>query len=285
MKNLLVPCDFSEPAINAYRFALDVAAKSNGTVFVLNVVELPTLYDTTVMPALYFEKEALHDLMKKAHADFEKMRKKYKHEDVKVVFKSEFGLVHQMISHYTKKHDIDLIIMGSHGASGFRETFIGSNAERVVRWSPVPVLILKDFYKGPVKNIIFPNALDLDHQEELMRKVKALQNFFDATLHVVWINTPADFTSDVTTNQRLNKFAKRFMLVNYTLNIFNHTDQESGIIEFANFMNADLVAMGTHGRTGIAHFINGSVAEDVTNHHSGLVWTYSMIHKKALAEA
>lgn len=279
MKKILVPCDFSEPAINAYRLALDIAAKSNGTVFVLNVVELPTLYDTTLMPALYFEKEALHDLMREANHNFEKMQKKYKSEGATVVFKSEFGLVHQMISHYTKKHDIDLIIMGSHGASGFREMFIGSNAERVVRWSSVPTLILKDFYKGPIKNIIFPNTLDLDQQEDLVMKVKALQNFFDATLHIVWINTPANFTSDTVTHQRLAKFAKRFMLRDYTLNIFNHIDTEIGVIEFAKFMKADLVAMGTHGRTGIAHFVNGSVAEDVVNHHTGLVWTYSLVQE------
>jgi len=279
MKRLLVPCDFSEPAINAYRLALDIAAKSNGTVFVLNVVELPTLYDTTLMPALYFEKEALHDLMREANHNFEKMQKKYKSEEVNVVFKSEFGLVHQMINHYTKKHDIDLIVMGSHGASGFREMFIGSNAERVVRWSSVPTLILKDFYKGPIKNIIFPNTLDLDQQEDLVMKVKALQNFFDATLHIVWINTPANFTSDTVTNQRLTKFAKRFMLRDYTLNIFNHIDTEIGVMEFAKFMKADLVAMGTHGRTGIAHFVNGSVAENVVNHHTGLVWTYSLVHE------
>lgn len=285
MKNLLVPCDFSEPAVNAYRFALDVAAKSNGTVYVLNVVELPTLYDTTLMPALYFEKEALNDLMKQANHDFEKMRTKYKNEDVKVVFKSEFGIVHQWIAHYTKKHNIDLIVMGSHGASGFRETFVGSNAERVVRWSPVPVLVLKDFYRGPIKNIVFPNALDLEHQEDLMMKVKALQNFFGATLHVVWINTPANFTSDILTNRSLTKFAERFMLKDYTLNIFNHVDKESGIIEFAHYIDADLIAMGTHGRTGIAHLVNGSIAEDVTNHHTGLVWTYSMVQEKEEVEA
>jgi len=283
MKNLLVPCDFSEPAINAYRFALDIAAKSNGTVFVLNVVELPTLYDTTIMPALYFEKQALHDLMKEANHNFDKMHKKYKRDGVNVVFKSELGLVYQMINHYIKKHDIDLVVMGSHGASGFREMFIGSNAEHVVRWSPVPTLILKDFYKGPIKNIVFPNTLNLDQQEDFVMKVKALQNFFDATLHVVWINTPANFTSDITTNQRLAKFAKRYMLKDYTLNIFNHTDAETGIIEFSKFMKADLVAMGTHGRTGIAHFINGSVAEDVVNHHSGLVWTYSLVHETVKA--
>jgi K+-sensing histidine kinase KdpD len=107
-------------------------------------------------------------------------------------------------------------------------------------------------------------------------KVKALQNFFKARLHVVWINTPLNFTSDTVTHSRLEAFAKRFMLKDYTINVFNHTDGEQGILEFARSVDGDLIAMGTHGRVGISHFIYGSLAETVVNHNKGLVWTYSM---------
>jgi nucleotide-binding universal stress UspA family protein len=166
--------------------------------------------------------------------------------------------------------------MGSHGASGVREFFVGSNAERMVRNSPVPVLVVKDYYKGPVKNIVFPNTLDTENQEDLVMKVKALQNFFKAHLHIVWINTPLNFTSDKLTSERLETFAKRFMLKDYTISVFNHTDEETGILEFSNSIKGDLIAMGTRGRKGITHLVNGSLAEDVVNHNKGLVWTYSL---------
>jgi nucleotide-binding universal stress UspA family protein len=166
--------------------------------------------------------------------------------------------------------------MGSHGASGAREVFIGSNAEKMVRNSTVPVLVVKEYYRGPIKNIVFPNTLNTENQEDLVMKVKALQYFFKSQLHLVWINTPLNFTPDTLTIERLEGFAKRFMLKDYTINVFNHTDEERGILEFTNSIQGDLIAMGTHGRKGISHLVNGSLAEDVVNHTKGLVWTYSL---------
>jgi nucleotide-binding universal stress UspA family protein len=276
MKKILVPCDFSKPAINAYRFALDIAAQSKGIIHLLNVIELPVMHDTVLMPVLNFEEELLKDLRESAETRFAKIKDKYKTQNVKIVSQTVFGSVSRMIRDYITKESIDLVVMGSHGASGAREFFIGSNAERVVRHAPVPVLVVKDYYKGHIKNIVFPNTLDTENQEDLVMKVKSLQNFFKAHLHLVWINTPLNFTSDTRTIDRLEAFAKRFMLKDYTISIFNHTDEERGILEFSNMVKGDLIAMGTHGRKGIAHLLNGSLAEDVVNHNKGLVWTYTL---------
>lgn len=276
MKKILVPCDFSVPAINAYRFALDVASQSKGTVHLLHVIELPVMHDTTLMPVLNFEQELLKDLKKNAEAQYNKITNKYKPGEVKLVFTVQFGAVFRVLQDFIKKENIDLVLMGSHGASGAREFLIGSNAEKMVRKSPVPVLVMKDFHKGPIKNIVFPNTLDTEDQEDLVMNVKALQHFFKAHIHLVWINTPLNFTSDTITQERLKAFAKRFMLKDFTISIFNHTDEERGIIEFSNSIKGDLIAMGTHGRQGISHLVNGSLAEDVVNHYKGLVWTYSL---------
>lgn len=276
MKKILVPCDFSKPAINAFRFALDVATQSKGVIHLLNVIELPIMHDTVLMPVLNFEEQLFKELRENSEERFKKITDKYNTGNVKVVVKTVFGSVSRMIQDYIKTESIELVVMGSHGATGAREFFIGSNAERMVRNSPVPVLVIKDYYKGPIKNIVFPNTLETENQEDLVMKVKALQNFFKAHLHLVWINTPLNFTSDTLTNDRLQAFAKRFMLKDYTISVFNHTDEESGILEFSNSIKGDLIAMGTRGRKGIAHLVNGSLAEDVVNHNKGLVWTYSL---------
>jgi nucleotide-binding universal stress UspA family protein len=276
MKKILVPCDFSKPAINAFRFALDVATQSKGIIHLLNVIELPVMHDTLLMPVLNFEEQLLKDLSESAETRFNKIVEKYNTGNVRVVVKTAFGSVSLMIQDYIRKESIDFVVMGSHGATGAREFFIGSNAEKMVRNSPVPVLVIKDYFKGPIKNIVFPNTLDTENQEDLVMKVKALQNFFKAHLHLVWINTPVNFTSDTITSERLESFAKRFMLKDYTISVFNHTDEESGIFEFTGAMKGDLIAMGTRGRKGIAHLIDGSLAEDVVNHNKGLVWTYSL---------
>lgn len=284
MKKILVPFDFSKPATNAYRFALDIAVQSKGTIHLLHVVELPILHDTLIMPVLNFEQQFLDDCRTSAESRFKKITEKYKGEGVKVVTKVQFGGVSRMIQDYIKSEAIELVVMGSHGASGLREFFIGSNAEKVVRNSFVPVLVVKDYQKRPIKHIVFPNTLETEDQEDLVMKVKALQNFFKAQLHIVWINTPLNFTSDTETTRRLEAFAKRFMFKNYTLNVFSHPDEERGILEFTNSIKGSLIAIGTHGRKGIAHLLSGSLAEDVVNHNKDLVWTYSIAKDNAKAD-
>src|SRR5688572_28738059 len=148
MKKILVPCDFSKPAINAYRFALNVARQSKGTIHLLHVIELPVLHDTTIMPVLNFEQALFKDLRESADRHFTKISDKYDPEGVNVIFKVEFGAVSRMIRDDIGKESIDLVLLGSHGATGARELFVGSNAEKVVRQSPVPVLVVKDLTKG-----------------------------------------------------------------------------------------------------------------------------------------
>jgi Universal stress protein family len=76
-----------------------------------------------------------------------------------------------MITDYVSAKSIDVIVMGSHGASGVKEFFIGSNAEKVVRRSSVPVFVLKDFYDDPIGGIVFPYTLETDDQKGLVAKV------------------------------------------------------------------------------------------------------------------
>ena len=274
MKKILVPCDFSTPSVHAFRFALDLVSQSKGVVHVLHVIELPVLHDTLLMPVLNFEVEFFKEMKKQAEIHFGKVNKKYNTSEQNVVFEIQFGGVHRMVQDYIGDRSIDLVAIGSHGATGLHELFLGSNAQKVVRHSPVPVIVVKDYLKKRIRNIVFPNTLETVNQEELIRKVKALQDFFGAHLDIVWINTPSNFVSDTISRQRLELFVKRFMFKNYSINLFSHTDEEKGILAFAESVGADLIAMGTRGRTGILHVLNGSLAEDVVNHTPVPVWTY-----------
>ncbi len=276
MKKILVPCDFSKPAINAFRVALNMAAKTKGTVHLINVIELPVLHDTVLMPVLNFEAALLEEMKEKTEKKFQKLIDKHEQDGVKVVSKLEFGAPFKTILEYVESQGMDAIIMGSHGASGLREFVVGSNAQKVIRKARVPVIIVKEYLKAPIKNIVFPNSLDTEYQEDLLAKVKELQDFFKAKLHVVFINTPLNFTSDDTTFARLKTFARHFALKNYTLNVYNHSNGEEGISQFTESIKGDLIAMGTHGRRGIAHLVNGSLAENVANHSAKPIWTYSL---------
>jgi nucleotide-binding universal stress UspA family protein len=285
MKKILVPCDFSKPAVNAFRFALDIAEQSRGIVYLLHVIELPVMYDSVLMPSLYFENDLYKELKENAEKQFKKLLAKYPAEVAKVNTEVTFGPIYTLITNYVQEKDADLIVMGTQGANGLKEIFIGSNAEKIVRTSQVPVIVLKNNFKGPINNIVFPNVLAQEGQEDLVMKVKALQNFYKAHLNIVWINTPLNFNNDTVTRAKLESFAKRFMLKNYTLHIYNHVGGEEGILHFADEINADMIAMGTHGRKGLNHLIKGSLAENLVNHSKYMIWTSVMKDDKELAEA
>jgi nucleotide-binding universal stress UspA family protein len=276
MKKLIVPCDFSKPAINAFRFALDLAVQAKGTIELLHVIELPVVPDGIVMPVLNFEETYLTELKEKSEQRLDTLISKYNVSGIKINTTVLFGAVTSMILSYIKDSKADVVVMGSHGASGLREMFIGSNAEKIVRKSTLPVVVIKNYYKGPIKNIVFPNVLTSEHQEELIERVKALQSFFKAVIHLVRINTPLNFQSDTVTRKQLEAFVKEYKLKDYTVNIFNAHSEEAGILQFSKAINADLIAMGTKGHSGLSHMLLGSSTEDIVNHGDKLIWTWSM---------
>ncbi|HEY5919047.1 MAG TPA: universal stress protein [Chryseolinea sp.] len=278
MQKILVPCDFSEQSVNAFRLATDLADQTKGEIHLLHVIEVPVMHDSLLMPTLSFEATLLKELSDNAENQFKKLVADFPTETV-VITKNVFGNTSLMILDYITENHIELVVMGTKGASGLRELLIGSNAERIVRRSSCPVITVRTYEKlKDIKNIVFPNSLE-NEQDDLIQHVKVLQRFLKATLHVVWINTPGNFSSDTITWIKLKDFAKKFSLEKYTLNIFNDTYEESGVINFAHLIHADMISMGTHGRKGLNHIISGSVAEDVVNHIDCPIWTYAI--KKA----
>jgi nucleotide-binding universal stress UspA family protein len=260
--------------VQAFKFAVEVALKNRGEIYLLNVVEVPVMHETVLMPTLYFEQSLMNEMKEAAGKKFWKMKDKWAGEGVAVSMHVEFGSIITTIRQFIEEKKIDLVVMGTHGATGAREFLIGSNTEKIVRTSLVPVIAIKKSIKlSNIKSIVFPNDLNLEN-EQLTLKVKELQNFFKATLHIVYINTPAFFQRDVDTKLKLKNFAKRFMLKDYTLNVFNDVDQENGVNNFTKEMKGDMIAMATHGRRGISHLVSGSIAEDVVNHVDCPIWTF-----------
>jgi nucleotide-binding universal stress UspA family protein len=277
MKRILVPCDFSSEAINALRSAVEFARPQRAEIHVLHVIELPVIPDPLLMPVLTYENSLLEELKGKAKRTFDGLQVEFKDADIRPIYTTLFGPVSGVILSYIKEHSIELVVMGTKGASGIQEVLVGSNTEKIVRASVCPVLVVRQHLKlDAIRNIAFPTNIDFQLMEDLMQKVKALQLFFKATLHLVWINTPGNFSNDDITLARLHDFAKRYMLINFTTNIFNDKLEESGIIRFAHHINADLLIMATHGRKGLAHMFGGSLTEDVVNHADLPVWTLSL---------
>ena len=134
MKRILVPCDFSAPARQAYKFAIELATASKGEVFVINTIAIPILYETTFgvqpYPLGALEMQKLEDNAKQA---FEKMKKAHPApSDITVRFFPLDDYLLPGIKVFTEEKKIDLIVMGTNGSSGMEEFFIGSNTETIL---------------------------------------------------------------------------------------------------------------------------------------------------------
>lgn len=273
MKRILVPTDFSDPARKSFKFALDLAGNAGAEVIVVHMVELPVLPETTfgIQPPLVDPgvKEALES---KATQAFERMKREYP-SDVRVSFKTIHDYIVPAIRSFVSDNHIDLIVMSTHGASGLDEFFIGSKAEKIARFSPVPVIAIpREIEFSTIKNIVFPTTLEFD-QEDLVSDLKELQRVCHARLHVLLISTPGNFYNSEQATKQLERFARHFDLHNFTLNFRSHQFERRGILDFMNEIKGDMVAMATHGRTGLAHFLRGSIAESVLNRIDHPIWT------------
>ncbi len=274
MKKILIPTDFSEHAEHALKVAAQIARKHDGEIILLHMLELPNQTGDAVssghaLPEIMFFKNA-------ALAKLDSMMDSEFLEGLNVSRIVQFELAFEGILKLIKINDIDLIVMGSHGASGFKDMFIGSNAEKVVRHSEVPVLIIKkEIAEFKVNKFVFASDFS-DEIKAPFAKVVAFANEFDAELNLVMINTPNSFKSTLVAQEIMDNFTAEFNIKRFSTHIFNDANVEKGILNFANSINADLIGMCTHGRKGLAHFFNGSISEDLVNHAIRPVVTFKI---------
>jgi nucleotide-binding universal stress UspA family protein len=197
-------------------------------------------------------------------------------EGIEVSEVIQFEKAFEGVLNITKRNNIDFIVMGSHGANGFNEFFIGSNTEKVVRYSDVPVLVVKNEIETfQANNFVFAS----DFSNEIKKPFAKMLQFaktYNSHLHLVMINTPNSFKPTKTADRIMKEFISDFDYPNHSLHIYNDMNVEKGILNFSSAKKADLIGMCTHGRTGFAHFFNGSISEDLVNHAVKPVITFKI---------
>lgn len=285
MKRILVPTDFSKPAAIASDVAADIARKTGAELILLHVVEEAVGNSINIegqvsVDGNWDEKLFTMKLIEKSKKQLAKLVSDAKFDGVKVKTELRLGTPYHGMNTIITDHKVDLVVMGTAGHTDLENMIIGSNTEKVVRTAHCPVLTVhnkpasKDF-----KNIVYATSMDKD-EEIFSRIIRTTQKVYDSTVHLVRINTPGNFQRDAVVKKYMQDFAKKLQLKNYTINVFNDITEEEGIIYFADSINADLIGMATHGRTGFAHVLAGSIAEDVVSHAKRPVLTFVTKHRK-----
>ncbi|QQS27730.1 MAG: universal stress protein [Sphingobacteriales bacterium] len=276
MKKIFLPTDFSDIANNSAHLAAYIARKSGSSIFLFHIMSIPLDWDH-----LSVEQEKQYPEFKAMIANTKKQLSDYASSDflkgIKVDWEVFINDTLDNIVNHADSVQSDMIVMGTHGSKGFNELVLGSNTQKIVRLAKMPVLTVNKFPRHYQLNDIalFSDFNNADEYQRLLDRSLELANIFGSTIHLVKVLTPADDLLDFEVvgleGYRSNKKIKKEVVrIDYLRPV------EEGIFNYIDTHKVDLIVMGTHGRTGLARLIMGSVAEIIVNHSPVPVLTYKV---------
>lgn len=273
MKTIIVPVDFSEQSEYALKVAASLAHKQKAEILVLHMLELNEAMITSTEG---FHPEQTVFLLKVAEKRLNEFLDKDFLKGIKITPVIKHFKVFGEVNEIAEKHNAALVVMGSHGTDGLKEIFIGSNAEKVVRFSEVPVLVVKNELPDfKIDDFVF--ACNFKSESlGAFQKARDFASRLGAKLHMVYINTPGDnFLSNNDAHEKINKYLE-MAGAGQEVTIYNDYSVEKGVLNFSESLNADLIGIPTHGRKGLSHFFMGSIGEDIANHSKIPVMTFKI---------
>lgn len=249
MKKILLPTDFSENSINAISYASQLFRGVPCKFYLLNVFKIPylaneELMDQNVVQLAALEEEMLKTSKKEMKKLLKRLPKNAKHDFATISDYNLFNLaVHQLVD----EENIELIIMGTKGATGAQEIFLGSNTSDVIMRSSCNVIAIPENHAfKPPKEIVFPTDFKIDYNFEDLAPLISLAEMNNSMVRIIHFSEKADLDE----HQEHNKSKLSSFLVNikhkyYTL---SSSDFEEGLNCFTQSRgNIDMIVIiGRH---------------------------------------
>ncbi len=280
MTTILFPTDFSDCAMEAQEAAFTLAKLFDAELRVIHVID-DTIFkwesqghfleQVDVLPLqtqpLRIEQE---DSVKNQFLNaIDSIVKGAEERGIKIEAELMFGNPVKVILAEAKKIDADFIVMGTHGASGFKEAFTGSITQGVAKHASCPVLSLRKLpYEGTfnVKNLVYASNFKVESDNDNLAFVKVFARYFDASITLLFVNTPHYFEETNETLNRIEKVAQDHKLDKYSIEIYNHFTVEDGVLTYANNNNVDLIAVSNHHYGLLKSIVEFRTAEVLVNH-------------------
>lgn len=264
MKNILVPVDFSDTSMNAVETARQLALKTKASLRLLHVGEFTT-HDLPAKQIRERQKKLLHDFIH--DQGFKSLDIAYDEIDKELI---------PALEEAVENPENDLIVSGATTIHNMTEIMTGSVAEKIVRHASCPVLTVHQALDiDKIKCILLPSDLT-EEQDSLLKPLQQLQQLLQAQMHLLFLVTPSQWFDFREIDDRLQSFVQRNKLSGYQLHSLNTNEEEDAILYLADKLKADLIAMGTHSRKGLAHFFKGSLTEELISHTRRAVWTCTL---------
>ena len=279
LTRILVPTDFSDAADAALADAKALSRLFGASLHVLHVFEDP--YATgTFAPEVYapLPPDVREGLLRDIEARLAERITDADRQQCQAATEIVTGPTAKKIVDYAVAHGVDLIAMGTHGRTGLAHLLLGSVAERVLRTAPCPVLTRRDTMHPTITRVLVPTDFSAA-SDAALDYARVVASRFNATvhlLHVVENSTiiggmePSAADTPGVRSAMLEDARSRLSLRAHPAGVPAVADSEVifgvpeiTIVEYARARDASLIVMGTHGRTGVAHLLMGSVAEKV----------------------
>lgn len=264
---VLVPTDFSPTADFAFAAALLLAEKRQIELHLFHVPEIPAGWEY-LPPADRFYDIVNKDIAIAARDQLKQLKAKAIAAGLVCEIHYAGGNFFNALGEIVTRLKTDLVIMGSHGASGKTEWFIGSNTQKALRKLDCNLLVVK----APLENmdfsrVLFATNLNVEDKDAFMHFLDFIKVFPVQEIHLLTIRTGSFFGApQIVIDAAQEDFAE--MAGEYEICIHEAQDfsVEHGIRKFAQANKIQLIAMSNLGNRPIKHFLRGSNVEMIINH-------------------
>lgn len=266
MKKVLFPTDFSEVSNNAFLYALKLADSSNAELIVLHVYNLPYIdmggapsnlldvYDTIELQSFENLKDqipVLRDIAEKNNLAHVKMSNILRH-----------GEVVWTIQDIIKEEDIDFIVMGTKGASGLKETFLGSTTGSIIAETKVFVLgIPENCEYKTIKNIVFTTCF---REKDIiaLKKLLAIAERFHAKVHCLYVKTSKSDVKEIT----IQDWKMLFSNENIEFHIIESENVKDAVLNFTETQQIEMLAILKENRSFFEELFHRSLTQALSYH-------------------
>lgn len=262
MKRIVVGIDFSSCSLNALEHAVSIAGKAESALTMVWANHLD--YSKEI-----FAQEP-ENIIDEVTGRFQQLISKYSPEVSNGIdFIIEKGKVYKVICDVSKKIDAFLIVVGTHGSSGFEEFWIGSNANRIVSACKIPIITIRESVNShkELKTIVMP----LDRTKVTREKVPftaLLAKYFNATIHIIGIFTTS---SDDVRYRVINYVSQTQVYLNengvrFESSYIETQNLAQSVIDYAKKVDANLISIMTEQETSAMNLWLGPYAAQMVNH-------------------
>jgi nucleotide-binding universal stress UspA family protein len=267
MKNILIPIDFSECAIAASDYAIQLAKMAKAKINFLHLQSTPVNWIKLSKEKEKRYPETLHAIGQ-ARSKLNQWIKKAETSNINAESSLVFDAGKEEILRHLNDRQHDFLVMGSHGAKGVEEQIIGSNAQQIIRNTKIPVLVIKKPVLSPIKNILFVSDFT-DISKGSFHTLTHFADILEAHIDLLFVNTPQQFKASKETSENMDLVMTHCnRKESCTRNVVNSSSVEDGIKDFILEKPIDLIAICTHGKSGLRQLFSPSITEKIANHTS-----------------